>query len=52
MIVAHRGKIFRRKIDGKIMGKVVHLGYIYYIDGKKLPIPHKEVPEDFEEIDE
>ena len=51
MIVAHRGKTFRRKIERKKMGRGVDVGYNYCSGGKKLAVPHKVVPGDFEEID-
>lgn len=51
-IIADEGKIFRRKSSGEIFGKEIHLGYSYYINGVLLNEPHKDVPEDFEEIDD
>lgn len=50
-IKADEGKIFRRKGTEEIFGEEIALGYSYYIDGVKLDEPHKDVPEDFEEID-
>lgn len=52
IIRANKGKVFRRISDGFIFGKEVHLGYTYYLGGKKLDKPLLEVPEHFEEIDE
>ena len=52
IIKAQEGKVFRRISDGFIMGKEIHLGYTYYINGKKLSKPLLELPEHFEEIDE
>ena len=37
---------------GKIYGKEISLGYSYYINGVRLEVPHLDVPEDFEQIDE
>lgn len=51
-IIADEGKIFRRKSSGEIFGKEIHLGYSYYINGVLLDEPHKDEPEDFEEIDD
>lgn len=51
LIKADEGKIFRRKGHEEIFGEEIALGYSYYIDGVKLDEPHKDVPEDFEEID-
>ena len=51
-LIASEGKVLRRKSDGFIYGKVINLGYTYFINGIKLPEPHLDVPEDFEEIDE
>ena len=52
VIKADKGKVFRRKADGKIYGKAINLGYSYYINNIKLEVPHLDVPEDFEQIDE
>ena len=52
IIKESEGKVFRRISDGFIFGKEIHLGYTYYIDGKKLEEPLLELPEHFEEIDE
>lgn len=52
IIKASKGKVFRRISDGFIFGKEIHLGYTYYIGGKKLEEPLLELPEHFEEIDE
>ncbi len=51
LIKADEGKVFRRKGTEEIFGEEIALGYSYYIDGVKLDEPHKDVPEDFEEID-
>lgn len=51
LIKADEGKIFRRKGTEELFGEEIALGYSYYIDGVKLDEPHKDVPEDFEEID-
>ena len=52
IIKASEGKVFRRKSDGFIFGKEIHLGYTHYLGGKKLEEPLLELPEHFEEIDE
>ena len=51
IIKASEGKVFRRKSDGFIFGKEIHLGYTHYIGGEKLEEPLLELPEHFEEID-
>lgn len=51
LIIAEEGKVLRRKGSEFIYGEEIALGYSYYIDGVKLDEPHKDVPEDFEEID-
>ena len=51
-IIADEGKVFRRIISGEIFGNEMYLGYSYYIGGVLQTPPHKDVPEDFEEIDE
>ena len=51
-IKASEGKVFRRISDGFIFGNEIHLGYTYYLGGKKLEEPLLELPEHFEEIDE
>ena len=52
IIKASKGKVFRRISDGFIFGNEIHLGYTYYLGGKKLEKPLLELPEHFEEIDE
>lgn len=52
VITANQGKVFRRISDGIIMGKVISLGYTFYLNWKKLEEPLQELPEHFEEIDE
>lgn len=51
-LIADEGKVFRRIESGELYGKEIYLGDTYYIEGVKLDTPHKDVPEDFEEIDE
>lgn len=51
-IIADEGKIFRRRGTNDIYGRVIHLGYTYYIDGVLQDPPHLDVPEDFEEIND
>ena len=50
-IIADEGKVFRRKGTDEIFGEEIYLGFSYYINGMYQPEPHKDVPEDFEEID-
>ena len=52
IIIAQEGKVFRRKSDGFIFGKEIHLGYTHYLGGKKLEEPLMELSEHFEEIDD
>lgn len=42
--------ILRRIADKIIFGNELYLGYTYYINGKLLPEPKLEVPEDYEEV--
>ena len=51
-IMAGDGKVFRRIGTNEIYGKIVYLGYTYYINGVKQIPPHLDTPEDFEEIDD
>jgi len=48
-IYAEGDKYLRRILDKIVVGRSYALGYIYYLDGKKLPEPKLEVPGDFEE---
>lgn len=50
VITADEGKVFRRKDSKEIWGNQIALGYVYYMNGKKLKEPHLDTPEDFEEI--
>lgn len=50
-MVADEGKVFRRIGTEDIFGDEIYLGYSHYINGVKQDPPHKDVPEDFEEID-
>ena len=50
-IIADEGKVFRRKVSGEIFGSEIYLGFSHYIGGVKQTPPHKDAPEDFEEID-
>lgn len=52
IMIADKGKVFRRIADGRIYGKEIYLGYSYYMNGVKLEVPHLDVPEDFEQIEE
>ena len=50
-IIASEGKWLKRKSDGKLFGKLVTLGYTYYLGGKRLEEPLLELPEHYEEVD-
>lgn len=50
-ISADEGKVFRRIVSGEIYGHDIYLGYSYYIGGKLQDPPHKDVPDDFEEVE-
>lgn len=49
-IIADEGKVFRRIGTEDIYGNEIYLGYSYYISGVLQDPPHKDIPEDFEEI--
>ena len=51
-ITADEGKVFRRKESGELFGNEIYLGKSWYIGGVKLDIPHDDVPEDFEEVED
>lgn len=51
-IIADDGKVFQRICDNAITGKEMWLGYVYYLNGKKLDIPVLEKPEHFREVNE
>ena len=50
-IIASEGKWLKRKSDGKLFGKLVALGYTYYLAGKRLEEPLLELPEHYEDAD-
>lgn len=49
---ADEGKFFRRISDHLIVGDILVLGIVNYINGVKLYLPKQEVIEDYEEIDD
>lgn len=51
VITAEEGKVFRRKGTEDVFGEEIWLGYSHYINGVMQDPPHKDEPEDFEEID-
>ena len=51
-IIADEGKVFRRIVSGEIFGNEIYLGYSYYIGGVLQDPSHKDVPEDFEEVEQ
>jgi len=51
-ITADEGKVFRRKESGELFGNEIYLGKSWYIGGVKLDVPHDDVPEDFEEVED
>lgn len=50
-MIADEGKTFIRIVSGEDYGSEIYLGYSHYIGGVKQDPPHKDVPEDFEEVD-
>lgn len=50
-LTADKGKWLRRIADHFIYGESIELGYTYYIGGVLQDPPHKDVAEDFEEIE-
>lgn len=52
IIIADKGKVFKRIADSQIYGNEISLGYSYYINGVKLDTPHLDTIDDFEQIDE
>lgn len=50
-LIADKGKVFRRKTDGYIMGDTITLGYDYYNAEIPLSMPHATSAEDYEEIE-
>ena len=50
-MIADEGKTFIRIVSGEDYGSEIYLGYSYYIGGVKQDPPHKDIPEDFEEVD-
>ena len=51
-LIADEGKVLKRKGDNFIYGKIVTLGYSFFMNGVKLNKPHLDTPEDFEEIND
>ena len=41
-----------RRADGKNFGKIIVLGYTYYLNGEKLSEPLLETPSDFDEVED
>lgn len=50
-LYADEGKWLRRIADHFVYGKSIKLGYTYYIGGELQDPPHKDVAEDFEEVE-
>lgn len=50
-MIADEGKTFIRIVSGEDYGNEIFLGYSHYIGGVRQNPPHKDVPEDFEEVD-
>lgn len=50
-LTADEGKTLIRKESGEDYGNVIYLGYSHYIGGVLQVPPHKDVPEDFGEVD-
>lgn len=51
VLLAEEGKVFKRKNSNDVYGNELYLGTSYYMNGVRLDTPHKDIPEDFEEID-
>jgi hypothetical protein len=51
ILTADEGKNLIRKVSGENYGTTIYLGYSCYIGGVLQEPPHKDVPEDFEEIE-
>lgn len=51
LLTADEGKALIRKESGENFGSSIYLGYSHYIGGVLQDPPHKDVPEDFEEVD-
>ena len=51
LLTADDGKVLIRRESGERYGRNIALGYSHYIGGVLQDPPHKDVPEDFEEID-
>lgn len=51
-IIADEGKVFIRKESGENFGNEIYLGYSHYIGGVLQNPPHKDIIEDFEEVNE
>lgn len=47
IITADEGKVLMRLADSLVCGTELNLGFTYYIGGKKLDVPHMEVPSDY-----
>jgi len=47
---ADEGFVFRRISDGMVYGSEITLGYTYYLNGEALSSPHKDVIEDFVQV--
>ena len=50
-LTADEGKTLIRKESGEVYGSTIYLGYSHYFGGVLQNPPHKDVPEDFEEVD-
>lgn len=50
-LYADEGKVLRRIADHFVYGESIELGYTYYIGGELQDPPHKDVAENFEEIE-
>lgn len=50
-MIADEGKTFIRIVSDEDFGPEIFLGYSHYIGGVKQDPPHKDIPEDFKEVD-
>lgn len=51
VLIADEKKWLRRKSSGEVFGEEIALGNSHYIGGERLDNPHKDIIDDFEEID-
>lgn len=52
LLTADDGKVLIRRESGERYGRNIALGYSHYIGGVLQDPPHKDAPEDFDEVPE